>query len=377
MGGFAPVALRPGGGQRLSRDQLDRLASELREQLEQEYTSLLSSIEEVQGLMEAEVIGLELLPPLEELEAFAVAAKAALQVLRSASKTIDSSSDSTCRKLGCAKAGKLDGKTKEPCSPSGRAPRILLEEALLEEPLLEDELPRDTTLAIPSAFQQEVPIKEVLPATRGLDPKQVSQDLSPGLDLCDVVVKGMSLQPQPEERLTDLAIPSPDALDCDMGAPLVMLCKASTARSSAFAHAPEITIDCARGSETAVSCATEVKTAIVQEVVARPRWADLSDDDDEAAAVLPSSLSRGVPPQLRPPVAVASTSGAIEAPKGPSPCVRVTDSESVDKARAACGKCMQLLGKDSFSRRAWREARGAGTAGAADKGGAICRSCAE
>merc|ERR1719313_1556688 len=75
------MAIRPGGGQRLGREQLDQLAAELRDQLDQEYTSLMSSIDEVQALMEAEVAGVELLPPLEELEAFARKAEAVVASL--------------------------------------------------------------------------------------------------------------------------------------------------------------------------------------------------------------------------------------------------------------------------------------------------------
>mmetsp|Transcript_4216 Transcript_4216/g.7698 ORF Transcript_4216/g.7698 Transcript_4216/m.7698 type:complete len:354 (+) Transcript_4216:47-1108(+) len=70
---------RRGAGQRLSHEQLDELAVELCEQLDQEYTSLLTSIEEVQNLMEAEVAGVELLPSLDDLEVFTVAAEAVLR----------------------------------------------------------------------------------------------------------------------------------------------------------------------------------------------------------------------------------------------------------------------------------------------------------
>merc|ERR1712046_329116 len=54
--------VRAGPGRRLSHAQLDSLVAGLREQLDQEYTSLLASIEEVQGLMEAEVADAGLLP---------------------------------------------------------------------------------------------------------------------------------------------------------------------------------------------------------------------------------------------------------------------------------------------------------------------------
>lgn len=75
-----PGCVRAGGspGARLCRQQLDALAAELREQLDQEYTSLLASIEEVQCLMEAEVAGVSSLPSRAELEAFSAAAAAVL-----------------------------------------------------------------------------------------------------------------------------------------------------------------------------------------------------------------------------------------------------------------------------------------------------------
>lgn len=55
---------------RMAGEQLDHLATELQEQLDQEHTSLLASIEEVQGLMEAEVAAPCTLPPLRDLSSF-------------------------------------------------------------------------------------------------------------------------------------------------------------------------------------------------------------------------------------------------------------------------------------------------------------------
>lgn len=57
---------------RTASEQLDHLANELREQLDQEHTSLLASIEEVQGLMEAEVIAPRTLPSIGDLSLFVV-----------------------------------------------------------------------------------------------------------------------------------------------------------------------------------------------------------------------------------------------------------------------------------------------------------------
>lgn len=75
------LGMRP-GGQRLGCEQLDALAAQLVDQLEQEFTSLVSSIEEVQALMEAEVAELRRPPPLAELEAFCAEADAALTPAR-------------------------------------------------------------------------------------------------------------------------------------------------------------------------------------------------------------------------------------------------------------------------------------------------------
>lgn len=55
---------------RTASEQLDHLARELREQLDQEHTSLLASIEEVQGLMEAEVVAPRTLPSFSALSLF-------------------------------------------------------------------------------------------------------------------------------------------------------------------------------------------------------------------------------------------------------------------------------------------------------------------
>lgn len=65
-----PRPLARGGGSRLTAEGLARLAADLREQLDQEFTSLLSSIEEVQALMEAEVAGVGQLPSVADLQAF-------------------------------------------------------------------------------------------------------------------------------------------------------------------------------------------------------------------------------------------------------------------------------------------------------------------
>lgn len=69
-------------GSRLTDLQLDALAAELREELDQEHTALLASIDEVHGLIEAEVAGVSSLPSRMELEAFTARADQILQELR-------------------------------------------------------------------------------------------------------------------------------------------------------------------------------------------------------------------------------------------------------------------------------------------------------
>eukprot|EP00930_Biecheleria_cincta_P035028 TRINITY_DN2412_c3_g1_i1.p1 TRINITY_DN2412_c3_g1~~TRINITY_DN2412_c3_g1_i1.p1 ORF type:complete len:500 (+),score=138.09 TRINITY_DN2412_c3_g1_i1:102-1601(+) len=65
-----------------SCQQLARLADDLREMIDQEYTSLVASIEEVQALMEAEVAGEVQKPSIEELEAFRARVELALEQSR-------------------------------------------------------------------------------------------------------------------------------------------------------------------------------------------------------------------------------------------------------------------------------------------------------
>lgn len=61
--------------------ELKKLAIELTEQLDQEYTALMASIEEIQVLMEAELAGDARLPSVEDLEEFAKQINVALSTL--------------------------------------------------------------------------------------------------------------------------------------------------------------------------------------------------------------------------------------------------------------------------------------------------------
>lgn len=66
---------------RRQNTELKKLAIELTEQLDQEYTALMASIEEIQVLMEAEVAGDARLPSVEDLEEFAKQINVALSTL--------------------------------------------------------------------------------------------------------------------------------------------------------------------------------------------------------------------------------------------------------------------------------------------------------
>lgn len=66
---------------RRQNTELKKLAIELTEQLDQEYTALMASIEEIQALMEAEVAGDARLPSVEDLEDFTKQINVALSTL--------------------------------------------------------------------------------------------------------------------------------------------------------------------------------------------------------------------------------------------------------------------------------------------------------
>lgn len=85
LGPFQSVSAERG---RRSREQLEQLALELGDQLDQEYTSLMASIEEVQTLMEAEMAGDAQMPSIEELEAFTVKVDQAIEQIREETTTV-------------------------------------------------------------------------------------------------------------------------------------------------------------------------------------------------------------------------------------------------------------------------------------------------
>jgi hypothetical protein len=283
------MALRPGGGLRLSRDQLDRLAAELVEQLDQEYTSLLSSIEEVQGLMEAEVAGASLLPSLEDLDAFVASADAALKHLEG----LEARREKACRvetaELEAAAASKAEDSSRRTTASSADSPtdRSLCEVSSAEG----DESTSEAECAAESPKACESTDDELLwPQSKWTSP--------------DRIIAGE-------------LVPS----DASLGVERIKL----------------------EGEEVQ-------PTREMTQVESRPRWADLSDDDDRF----------GIPMLAAP---KAHAGGATRSGTAP--------------ARAMCSKCKEELGKESFSRRAWRQARGLGGAGLVSgaRESAVCRDC--
>lgn len=315
-------------GQRLSRDQLDRLAEGLREQLDQEYTSLLACIEEVQALMEAEVAGAGLLPSRAELEAFVTAARAALAALppppTAGAEIADSPKASLQRgarehKLAINDVGDLSDQALEagpaPCSPS--------------RPGSQRSTPTATS------------------------PKAITP---------------VSAAPSAPD--------SPTA-----PAPVTALAAAPAAATTLVSCTSSIALAAPRAES---SCgASSGGEALPIAPPARPRWADLSDSEPEerprtatpnerpcTAAPSGTMSNTGAAGGSRGGVAleeeISSTAAAGARGSGDSVAPQCCNGEA---ARAQCGSCGKLLDRSCFSRRAWRRVRGLGGAGLGSKSG--------
>lgn len=512
------MALRPGGGQRLCCEQLDRLAAELREQLDQEYTSLLSSIEEVQGLMEAEVNDVELLPPLEVLEAFALSAEAARRSLELAAR--HSSSATGPKQLTICVGDELSDTKgskssawRTPSSPSShgtaaRQERVILgksseaapevaeveepplkvallveapsekpplEKTTIEKPVVESELPLETSLKEPLPGKSEakkLPVEEALPEDASLkDPPLEESQLAEELLLKDVRVVESPLKEIPSRTATDRSrlleealreqspleesemddapvkelplkevsvrgnparrgkirkaqllealldrpllelpssekapleeileealleppgepLPSEPGLDAEVLLQDVALACAEAAAPvdlhtpftlAAPGEAPEVACmvspsspdepisatDAVSGSDNSACGSAAACNAAVQAPAARPRWADLSDDEEITFPLSPARRAPRMPLEAKLPACLPDAADDSNGVQGPG--------------KAMCGQCREWLGKDSFSRRAWRQARGLGgasVAGGTEKSGALCRTCA-
>jgi hypothetical protein len=242
-------------GQRQSQDQLDRLAAELREQLDQEYTSLITSIEEVQALMEAEVSSAWIPPSTADLEAFTKEVDKALVVQQQ-----QRPDDSTCTQV----ADVIDSR----CTQND----TIAELDVAQKPLSG------------VARRAEAPFAEQYPAGFG-------------------------------ERSASI----PEETSLPQSGPAVAAQR-------------------------------------------RPRWADMASDseDDEDSKKLKRTEKE---------VQQEHTAAGRD---------KITK-----KATATCSKCNRSLGKDAFSRRAWRQARGLGgsahqslpEAASASSFSSICLQC--
>jgi len=229
---------------RRSVEQLGRLAGELSEQMDQEYTALMASIEEIQNLMEAEVAGDARLPSIEELEAFTVRIEEAIGT------------------------SKLEVESNLPSSAKPSVPaRLPVPElaAVWESPDATPEARRACTLA-----------EEPRPSIEHLLLREL-EELDIKFPIQEPPLVPLSAAPPEPERLPQ-----------------------------------------------------------------RPRWADLSDSEEDAIPVACETQDRG---------------------------------SKLQPAVAQCGRCCRLLDKSCFSRRAWRQVRGKGSQGLRAPNSASCRDC--
>lgn len=275
------------GSGRMNSEQLNKLATELRDQLDQEHTSLMASIEEVQNLMEAEVADVGLLPSLVELEAFICQAKLGLS--RMSVKSSPSSPSSISRK---------DSGGRCFFARKGRA----------EEKVNHDSM----------KHRQEGKDEE---EDKHEEPEQQENET--------------------QTELLDLETPD-DLASTDANHNLGCQSEVQNTGESCF---PLETHDAGSGHvqaeaqpEASIWCmpASTVKNQ-------GQRWADMASESE----------------------------GESSPRAGPS------SGTSAPRAGAECGRCHCLLGRESFSRRAWRQARGLGSEGLRAPSGASCLSCSQ
>jgi hypothetical protein len=89
-------------------------------------------------------------------------------------------------------------------------------------------------------------------------------------------------------------------------------------------------------------------------VIARPRWADIASDSEEADCIESCTTQ-------------------------PTPVEREGYDKAAFKATTLCSKCNKYLGRHDFSRRAWRQARGLGNnerrQPRTEANGSVCLQC--
>lgn len=114
--------------------ELKKLAIELTEQLDQEYTALMASIEEIQVLMEAELAGDARLPSVEDLEEFAKQINVALSTLEAPMAAPSDASDAVTA------AGTAAGTAVDAVRPQ-EVPKASLEAVLEISDVFQETLP--------------------------------------------------------------------------------------------------------------------------------------------------------------------------------------------------------------------------------------------
>mmetsp|Transcript_33137 Transcript_33137/g.84289 ORF Transcript_33137/g.84289 Transcript_33137/m.84289 type:complete len:536 (+) Transcript_33137:117-1724(+) len=315
---------------RMSRRQLEELAVSMRGQLDEEYTSLMASIEEVQALMEAEVSGTGLLPSRAELEAFCSSAASALAAVPPAEKissevtdplevasfaddleTEDAfsksavSSPSSSSSSGRGNSGVSRGAAACTSGRGGGGSARWMKSfstSLQGHLEAEDEADGEAAADGSSAELQA----ECFPGVFfGLGDEEEEQ--SPRQQ------QNLRILPEEDEEVQ---------ADADAAS--------ARHRSEAEQRAPS-----AEGADAG-----------------RPRWSDMCSDDSE------DSLSR---PRA---AKAASAAGATIA--------RATDEGA--SAHGECCRCRRSMGRSDFSRRSWRQARGLGAA-AGVASAAACIDC--
>lgn len=245
-----------GSGQRMSCEQLEKLATELRDQLDEEHTSLMASIEEVQQMMEVEVADASLMPSLSDLESFCSQVDMALaRFPASTAPSSPSASSGSCRDRRCRSAV---------CTP------------VLEAKDSCDDADTSHEQKVESAAELDQSFKRLHWTP------QAGEDLG--------------IQRDPEEQS-------------------VRLEQVTGTSSSSVGFSGQ-----------------------------RPRWADMASDSESD-----QELRHHIQP------------------------ITVSAVRSV----AECNRCQQVRGRNCFSRRAWRQARGSGAEGSRAPTGASCLVCSK
>eukprot|EP00929_Paragymnodinium_shiwhaense_P069705 TRINITY_DN35169_c0_g1_i1.p1 TRINITY_DN35169_c0_g1~~TRINITY_DN35169_c0_g1_i1.p1 ORF type:complete len:598 (-),score=121.71 TRINITY_DN35169_c0_g1_i1:93-1886(-) len=354
---------------RMSRTDLNKLAVELREQIDQEYTSLMTSIEEVQALMEAEVAGTVSWPSSAELLEFAAAVDSVVAALPQARLVEDQDI-----------APAVDVPAKNTI--------VGLTEFVLSEKNRVDSQLRGGPLA-------------VLPECQWSDREDAEADaqtIELPDDHADVsTVTEEPLRPSAQELVVEVVDPSGGWMpgDC-VGRSCQEESGAETTSPSSESRPGDNDDSADHQDDTSSHDAPAAARG-------RSRWADMSSDESDSGLVQEWSPLWSTRSDAREVEAVALDElDSLTTPRAAEPHPRsficldemdgLAEPEPVDEeqarrgrqtpAVAECSACGLLLGRSAFSRRSWRQARGLGghakpAESAAGGHGACCTSCTE